>query len=124
VKAALVVLIVDDEPLLLRALVRMLRSDGIEAIGVANGALALEALADASFDLVLSDVRMPVMDGPTLLRHLRARGDAAPPLVFLTGYADDSDGTLLAAGAKAVCGKPTDPDELVTIVRRHARAPG
>jgi CheY-like chemotaxis protein len=70
---------------------------------------------------VLCDVRMPVMDGPALMRVLHSRPDA-PPLVFLTGYGDRSDGELLALGARAVYGKPIEGKALLEVVRGAARS--
>ena len=117
---ALRVLVVDDEPLLVRAIVRLLTRAGIEAHGAEDGRYALAALDAGTFDLVLCDVRMPVMDGPALLGALRARPHA-PPLVFLTGYGDRSDQELLALGALAVYGKPMDGQALLDVVRSAAR---
>lgn len=117
---ALRVLVVDDEPLLVRALVRLLTRAGMEAHAAANGVEALAALDARTFDVVLCDVRMPVMDGPAVMQALRAR-PTAPPLVFLTGYGDRSDAELLALGACAVYGKPIDGKVLIEVVRGIAR---
>jgi two-component system CheB/CheR fusion protein len=121
VEQALRVLVVDDEPLLVRAIVRLLTRAGIEARGAEDGRCALDVLDTGAFDLVLCDVRMPVMDGPALLVALRSRPHA-PPLVFLTGYGDRSDQELLALGALAVYGKPIDGQALLDVVRGAARA--
>jgi len=111
------VLVVDDEPLLVSALVRTLARMGCEAVGAHDGLEALDRLhEEGPFDLVLCDVRMPRMDGPTLLGELRAIG-ASMPFVFLTGYGDHSDAELRAMGAAAVCGKPTPPAMLRDVVR-------
>ncbi|MCA2979754.1 MAG: response regulator [Myxococcaceae bacterium] len=118
------ILVVDDEPLLVRALQRVLFHEGVDAVGAGDGHEALEHLREARFDLVLCDVRMPGMDGPTALRTAKARGDALPPWVFLTGYADSADATLLALGAVAVHGKPIDVSTLRAIVDSLVRAPG
>lgn len=111
------VLVVDDEPLLVSALIRTLARIGCEGVGAHDG---LEALArvrdDAPIELVFCDVRMPNMDGPTLLQELRAAG-ASMPFVFLTGYGDHSDAELRAMGAAAVCGKPTPAAVLREVVR-------
>jgi len=112
------ILLVDDEPLLLRALLRLLQRHGISALTAGNGLEALQALQTVRPNLIICDVRMPVLDGPGLLRELRARGDNFPPFVFLTGYGDRSDAELLALGAKEVHGKPIDRAELLKLVER------
>lgn len=111
------VLVVDDEPLLVAALVRTLARIGCDVVGANDGLDALDRVgAEGPFDLVICDVRMPKMDGPAFLRALRARGEVVP-FVFLTGYGDHSDTELLALGADAVCGKPTPPARLRDLVR-------
>src|SRR5512133_1525873 len=66
-------LVVDDEPRLRQALVRLMESDGFTCLEAANGADALEMLRRMPVTLVLSDLRMPQMDGVELLREVRAR---------------------------------------------------
>ncbi len=111
------VLVVDDKPALVRAMTRLLSYVGVDAVGARDGADALARLDERAFDLILCDVRMPVMDGPALLRALRERGVTHPPVVFLTGYAEHGDRELLALGAVAVRGKPIEPDDLFELVR-------
>lgn len=110
------VLVVDDEPSLVRVLVWMLEREGFVARGAHNGVDALAKLSAETFDLVLCDVKMPVMDGPTLLRTMRQRGDETR-VVFLSGYADLSDAHLRSLGASAVYNKPLDPPALIEVVR-------
>lgn len=109
------VLLVDDEPLIISALVRWLRLRGIEVLVATNGQEALSVLAREHVDLVVSDVRMPVLDGPGLLRAL-GPSPPAPPLVFLTGYGDHGDDELVAMGARAVLGKPVSGHRLLETV--------
>jgi CheY-like chemotaxis protein len=113
------VLLVDDEPLIVSALGRLLRGVGIEVLHASNGREALEILASHPVHLVVSDVRMPVLDGPGLLRALGA-SPPAPPLIFLTGYGDHSDDQLLALGARAVLSKPVGRREFIEAVQNWA----
>jgi two-component system CheB/CheR fusion protein len=115
------VLVVDDDPRMVDAMRRLLRLEGIDAVGAGDGQEALDALDAATFDLVLCDVRMPAMDGPTALRTAKARGGAVPPWVFLTGYADSADTSLLELGASAVYGKPVDVETLLDLIATWAR---
>ncbi|MCB9604005.1 MAG: response regulator [Sandaracinus sp.] len=112
------VLVVDDEPMLVTALLRTVVRAGHRGVGAYDGAQALDTIENDTdgFDVVVCDVRMPSMDGPTFLRRLRARGDRTP-FVFLTGYGDYSDRELLALGATAVLGKPTSRDRLFALFR-------
>lgn len=111
------VLVVDDEPLLVKALRRVLVREGHEVLSAADGAQALEVLAAAQVDVVLSDVRMPVMDGVTLVRQLRETRASPPPVILLTGYADLSDAALKGAGAVAVLGKPVEVETLLATLQ-------
>jgi len=81
-----VILIVDDEPSITKALAQLLRRDGHSVDTAANGRLALRQLEERAYDLILCDLRMPELDGPGLYRALESR---YPPLcrrfIFLTG---------------------------------------
>lgn len=112
------ILVVDDEPLIVRMLQRVLVSNGYDVLGASDGQAALAVIATSPVDLVLSDVRMPGMDGPGLLAELR-RLPAPPPLVFLTGYGDHTDGQLKEMGAAEVHGKPLTSESLLALVRAH-----
>lgn len=115
------VLVVDDEPMLVNLLHHLLRHAGFEVVTAPDGGAALALVRRERFDLVLSDVMMPVMDGPMLLAALQLEPDP-PPVIFLTGYGDQSDPALCAAGARQVLGKPIAPAILIAAVRQHARS--
>ena len=66
-------LVVDDEPRLRQALMRLMRGDGFTCFEAGSGVEALEVLAVEPIDLMISDMRMPYMDGAELLRHVRER---------------------------------------------------
>lgn len=116
------VLLVDDEPLLRSALGRLLEMYGIQVLLAANGEEALGVLEREAVHLVLSDVRMPILDGPGLLRAIGA-SPPAPPVVFLTGYGDHGDDELIALGARAVLGKPVSGRRLLDAVHTWAVPP-
>jgi two-component system NtrC family sensor kinase len=80
------ILIVDDELSLAKGLARLLERDGHTVDTVANGRLALAKLAERAYDCILSDVRMPELDGPSLYRLLeRQQPHLCQRLIFLTG---------------------------------------
>lgn len=86
-----------------------------------DGQALLDALAAAPADVILSDIRMPGLDGFGLVRALRARGDATP-VVLLTTF-DDEDLPLRAAeaGAQGFLLKDASPEDLVEAIERVAR---
>jgi putative two-component system response regulator len=99
-------LIVDDEPRLRQVMVHLMRSDGFQCVEAGNGLEALEQLTKHSVALVLSDLRMPKMDGFELLRELRTRyPDIA--VVMITAVADAEIAvSCLAIGASDYVVKP------------------
>lgn len=102
------VLLVDDRVEFLNTLMERMRSRGYQAVGAGSGAEALEAVAGQSFDVVVLDMVMPVMDGIETLRRLR---QAAPevPVIVLTGYGTSEDvAQALALGARDYLVKPAD----------------
>ena len=85
------ILLVEDEDGLRSLNARGLRSRGYSVIEAANGIEAMEALEekDGAVDLVVSDVVMPEMDGPTLLREMRKRNPNLK-IIFVSGYAEEA----------------------------------
>ncbi|MDR6916260.1 response regulator RpfG family c-di-GMP phosphodiesterase [Pseudomonas sp. 3296] len=81
------VLLVDDEESILNSLRRLLRGQSYDVLLATSGAQALEIMAQQPIDLVMSDARMPNMDGATLLAHIHQRHPATTR-ILLTGYAD------------------------------------
>ncbi|MDF1608049.1 response regulator [Hoeflea sp. YIM 152468] len=84
------ILIAEDEDSLRRFVARALNMDGHETVETGDGAEALERLQAESFDLLLSDIRMPVMDGIALAT---ASADLTPamPILLMTGYAEQRE---------------------------------
>jgi DNA-binding NarL/FixJ family response regulator len=111
-------LVVDDEPNLLRAVAACLKAENYEVSTARSGHEALLQLAESVPDLVISDIRMPGMDGYKLARQLRGSPRTAlVPIVFLTAKdetADRIDG--FRAGIDAYLTKPFEPDELIAVV--------
>src|SRR5690606_24120050 len=115
------VLLADDHPINRRVVQLVLEAAGVVVRCVENGAEALEALVEEPFDLVLMDMQMPVMDGLTAIRELRAReasaGKAPTPVYMLTGNAmPEHVNASFAAGADGHIAKPIVADELVDLV--------
>ena len=85
------ILLVEDEDAVRAFAVRALASRGYTVVEADSGERALEVIAadDKGFELIISDVVMPEMDGPTLLRELRKRG-IKTKVIFISGYAEDA----------------------------------
>ena len=79
------VLVVDDEAVVRNGIRRALEGRGMASLLAATGEEGLSLLEHQAFDLVLLDIRMPYMDGVTVLRHIRSRHPATP-VIMITGY--------------------------------------
>ena len=111
-------LIVDDEPNLLRAVAACLRSEGYEVMTARSGKDALLSLAESVPDLVISDVRMPGMDGHALVHRMRSSPRTALiPVIFLTAKDQKEDRVEgFRTGVDAYITKPFEPDELLAVI--------
>ena len=111
-------LVVDDEPNLLRAVAACLKAENYEVSTARSGYEALVHLAETIPDLIISDIRMPGMDGYKLARQLRAsQRTALVPIVFLTAKDETADRIEgFRAGIDAYLTKPFEPDELIAVV--------
>jgi two-component system nitrogen regulation response regulator NtrX len=115
------ILIVDDEANTLASLARAFRLAGHEATVCDNAARALELAKSRPFDLILSDVVMPVRDGISLLEDLRANGIAAP-VVMMSGQAHiDMAVRATRLGALDFLEKPITTDKLLLTVENALR---
>jgi DNA-binding NarL/FixJ family response regulator len=111
-------LVVDDDPGLLRAVAETLRAEGYEVTTARRGAEALACIAESLPDLIVSDIRMPGMDGYELVRNLRSSARTKLiPLVFLTAKDETADRIAgFRSGVDAYLTKPFEPDELLAVV--------
>jgi len=113
------ILFVDDEIMVLQGLQRMLRvfRNEWDMVFVDSGAKALELMAQAPFDIVVADMRMPGMDGAELLKEVRQRYPQTMRLI-LSGYSDES---LILKSMDVIhqyLAKPCNPDVLKSVVQR------
>ena len=114
------VLVVDDEPQILRALRINLRARRYEVTTAANGTQALDEAAAHPPDLVILDLGLPDMDGVDVIGGLR--GWTAVPIIVLSGRADSTDKVeALDAGADDYVTKPFGMDELLARMRAAVR---
>ncbi len=115
------ILVAEDDRAAREALVRALQLEGYTVVAASNGAEALEAVRQARPDVLLLDVSMPLVDGLTVCRVLRAE-DNRLPVLMLTARTETSDRVAgLDAGADDYMPKPYDLDELLARVRALLR---
>ncbi|MCC6557830.1 MAG: response regulator [Polyangiaceae bacterium] len=112
------VLVIEDDQDLVSLVEMLLRGDGYRVEVASNGREALARLEGDSPDLILLDMKMPVMSGPEFARELEVRHGQKAPIVVLTAAAD-AHRSAAEVGADAWLGKPFDPDTLLSTVRRY-----
>jgi len=112
------ILVVDDDEMVLMALDELLKPEGYDVHTVGSGSEALQKLEENAYDLVMTDVIMPEMDGFELCRRIREKEKYREiPVVFLTAKSRDEDRVHgLEAGANLFLSKPISPDKLLGIV--------
>ncbi len=116
------VLVVDDEPTLRSILVDVLVDEGYAVVTARDGQEALEIFARDAPDLVLMDVMMPRMDGPTAVRALRALPNGTTVPIVLASAVMSSDG--LDLGIDGFLRKPFELDDLLQLIGRLVDVPG
>jgi two-component system cell cycle sensor histidine kinase/response regulator CckA len=115
------ILLVEDEEALRALSARTLTARGFEVIEAGSGIEALQAMEDAGgeVDLVVSDVVMPEMDGPTLLKELRKR-NSTTRIIFVSGYAEEAFAKNMPAGEEfAFLAKPFSMKQLLEAVKSN-----
>jgi len=112
------ILVVDDEEKMRRVLAMALQSAGYEVATAADGAQALAQFDDAPFDLVLTDLRMPVLDGMGLLRGLRERGEEVPVIVLTAHGSVESAVAAMKLGAVDYILRPFEMETVELAVTR------
>jgi len=112
------ILLVEDEPDPLEFLTRALRGAGAFVMETSNAGEALELAAAHPFDLLLTDIGLPGMDGVELIARLRASGFKGPAIA-ITAFATAAERTrVLAAGFETFLPKPVTPGAVITAAAR------
>ena len=119
-KARTRILIVEDQPDTLEMLAAHFGARGYETLLCNSAVEALQRVEREHFDILISDIAVPTMDGLGLIESLRQKqGLENIPAIALTGYASQNDAnTAIAAGFDLHISKPVDPDELTIAVER------
>ena len=96
------------------------RIPGVEVIEADNGLSGIRALATQRFDLVVTDLNMPVMDGLKLIRHVRGdpRHEKIPVVIITTESAPNDRDRAMALGANAYIEKPIQAPRVISAVKK------
>jgi CheY-like chemotaxis protein len=118
------VLVVDDNGINRYILVHLLTTLGLKATEAENGAEAVSKVEAETFDLILMDVFMPVMDGFEATRRIRALGFERLPIIAITSSATEGDAArLLESGMDGLLAKPIGTDDLTKMMARWLLLP-
>lgn len=112
------ILVVDDEPMLCELFADWFAGVAGAVFTAENGARALEMLDTNKIDLIITDIRMPVLDGIGLLRKVKARGLHTPSVIFISGFTDIDPREAYELGAEALLGKPVEYHDLINAAKR------
>ena len=110
------ILVVEDDAELRELFRQVLGKNGYQAVGAADGVQALDALDNDYYDLIISDVMMPVMDGYELVRQLREAGITIPVLMITAKDGFDDMRTGFLSGTDDYMVKPVNVNEMVLRV--------
>jgi len=114
------ILVVDDEAIIRKSFCRALQDDGFHAESAPNGEQALQMVDEGHFDLVITDLRMPGIDGLEVIRQVKARHPEVE-VVVLTGYGSIQNAVAaIKEGAYNYITKPLNKHELLRIAREIA----
>jgi len=112
------ILVVDDEAAARHGLAKLLQQEGYQVDVAADGVEALASVADNAPALIISDLKMPNMDGMELLKQLRERGVESPTIVATAFGEVQTAVAAMRAGAEDYLTKPIDFDSLLLVVER------
>lgn len=116
------VLVIDDDVLILKTIGSVLKRQGYDYRLADNAQSAIEYVTEIEFDIILADIRMPVMDGVDAVRKIQEDrkkiGKKELPVIFITGYSDASI-HLKAESLGEVIQKPFNLDHLMTTLREY-----
>jgi DNA-binding NtrC family response regulator len=112
------ILLVDDDQEFSKAMKRMFEKSGYAITLAGDGEEALEKLSDTSFDLIISDLRMPNVDGTEFMKEV-SRRKLPIPIIFLTAYGEvESYMDVMNLGAFEYVHKPVRKKEILEVVER------
>ena len=118
------VLVVDDDPLVLQALQHMLSRMGLHGVCASQWATAIEAIERKRPDLILLDVQMPSVDGPTLLAFLREQGVDVPAFIVSASLDEIDLDRMRSMGVRQFVPKPFSIERVQSLISEELRGEG
>ena len=118
------ILVVDDEPELLEIFAVWLGRSGCRVLTAPNGAEALKVLSVETVHSIISDIRMPIMDGITLVRTIAEMDRHIPSIIFVSGFGDIDPREAHALGVEAMLPKPLSRQHLLQALENSLRERG
>lgn len=118
------ILVIDDEGLVTKSLQKLLKNQGYNAVVATSGEDAFTQCKDQDFDLIVSDIRMPQLNGIETIQKLRelikGQGKKPVPEILITGYADeDSYKKALELKVADYIYKPFDMEEFLATIKKN-----
>jgi DNA-binding NtrC family response regulator len=110
------ILVVDDEAGYREVLAKMLTKAGHRVVTAADGNEALRLLENSHFNLIISDVFMPNLNGYALAARIRAK-DRNMPIILISGYLSQDTAKNILGGSTEFIAKPVDPELLIATVQ-------
>ncbi len=111
------ILIVDDEQFILETFIEMFQLKGYSCDGAKNGKEALLLTEINTYNIIVSDINMPTMNGPTFFKKFKER-DTKTPFVFITGYEITDEIKDVIKKASAVINKPVGFQEFFELIEK------
>jgi len=117
------ILVIDDEPELSRLLLTVLKRNGFDACAAANGTDGLRLAEEQNYDLVLSDIELPDIDGFEICRRIKQNPKLRPvPIILMSGrLAEGNEALALKLGAVDYVSKPFRLENILSKVSAHVR---
>ena len=118
------ILIIDDEGLVTKSLQKLLKKEGYNAVVAISGQEAIEQCKSFDFDLIVSDIRMPQLDGIETIKRIRCLiselGKKPVPEVLITGYVDENSySSALELKVADYIYKPFDTKEFMDVIKKN-----
>jgi len=111
------ILVVDDEEDICHLFQKLLQPLGAVCLTATDGAQALEMATSQHFDLIISDVKMPILDGFKFVELLKEETQDLPEIIFMTGHTDYDVDVLKSLGATLILQKPVSVMRLLEYLK-------
>ena len=116
------ILIVEDNPMVLKSLEFKLKRDGYDIVVAEDGRIAKELLSKQTFDLIITDLMLPFVTGIQLIEHVKSQYPSTPVIVLSTSKQEEIITNAFDLGVEDFITKPFSPNELSVRVKRSIKS--